>query len=998
MALCKLSKAAEVDSPGFFNRTIKSISTYFTGVSESEKITAFENKVNDYFVVLGNMKGNSAIQNMLKSSDSITDLDEWTRFHTQGKYNEFKEVMDNKDKVAIDELDSVLTNDLKYLAAVYEDPKGLKTDETLSNEFKTAFLFQYDLIQKGNIGTSILNGDRFNIASDLVVNRSNVFKQYRPVNEAYAELEGINNATRNYLSLAKRYVQSIVDKHTDKTITDEILNRNIQFLDGSFRDGESIIKTRLEEIGFDNEQIAHTIKHLKEFQKDWNIYNYGVAEPDKDYTKEIAMSNQYSNFIEFEGKKIPTFLNFVLNTGNRLNSMVGKRNSELEGVEKEVTKMFGEDGSFSIRRNNYIPSTKEDIMSQLTEPTKFSKLYGDVSFLKQRQTMLEYNEEDPASFTDVFTNNIKSLQHFVSKVSEYSTARIMKDRLSENTEFEQVNSVAYNNIKYFADTIVDDYEKAPDKINPTLQSAKKLGGATAGLLAGTILMNSAPANYAAGAVTMMARLGVTKPWQLRTSYNNALKDSGDKGDVARAVRDFYINYSPFTKLSDQITSDTSMKDIGVNKVMDKISNAALASSDVMVSKGILGVIPGLRWLAFNESENKMMKIGEALAFEKVDRAVNLAKAGAMREGKEFDLNSFVSDYLKKSNEAVFTMTKESLGDFSKYAKPFWSWKMFRDADNVAGTIGGLIGMTGYMFKQVSLVNAHVINRLGHAIRHGGLKSEIAPTASVGAAMGVVLLSLYEWLSDENENIPRVSLLKSASPTGDFMSIAQGIKGGIKALANAPVTEQEAQDISSLFRFIGGIPFGGGMKVDKQTAAGGMMNILDNFSINMDFGTRFFTAAAKGVFTPHTPQGVYDYKNEMTNALARNTILVNTSNDPLKFIRDASTVFNASYSAILSDDPKQKALLSKTATNIATKVAQNMLGLSVYFGPKHYKDTSYQKYDRYDEWNRTRYWKDRSTSPNRDALVYATEQYGYIPRNWILKSELRQMERERQYGN
>ncbi len=844
---CDLTKTIEGDVPNAYAGTLNRFATFLKGGSATDKdarnIEAVANKVKDYFTVIGNARGDSAITNMLKASDSITELDTWVHKYTQEKYDSFKSLLDAKDKEAMVALENKMEMEMKFLAAVIKDPVAIKKDIAISKDFKNAFMFQHSLIKTGNGAAILLNGDAANIASDVFINRSTMFKQYKPVNELYAELDGINNSTSNYVSKARLHVQRLIDNTVDDKLTDNIVNELIPYLDRGYEDGKQIITEKLQALGFEDADLGNALTRLSKFQTQWNLFNYGSETPIS--TKpNMEWSDVKDKNFKFQGdsgeiESLPNFLDFTFNTGTRLKDMIAKRTTKLDAIEQKTFDLFKEGGLFKIRQG-YIPSSKNDILNQIASDKTFSRLYGDVSFLKQRQTMLDGKDNTPINFMEVFTNNVASLQHYVGKVSEYSAARNMQDRMYENPSFNEVNPVAARNIRYFADTLVKDYEEPASLVSPTVQSTKKVTGAFAGLVASTILMNSAPANYAAGAITMMARLGFTKPWKLRSAYSSALKDASTSGDIARETRQYFMSYSPYAKISDIITKDTSMKDIQINKVMDAVSNAALSISDKFVSKGIMGSIPGLRWLSFNESENKMLKISEALAYERINRNYQL-KVDGLKEGETVDPKDFVKKYLAENSETIFTITKEAVGDFSKFAKPVWSWKKFRDAKTAGSAIMGGMMTMWYMFKQVEFVNAHVLNRVGHAVKHP-MKNGFAPPASAGMAMGVVLLSFYEWLIEQEEfhNYPRSNLAASANPLSNSATVIRGLKNTVKSMMNMPVTEQEADNIQNLWRNIGGIPFGNSLHPDKDMNDG-FKRVIDNFAVNMDFGYSFFKA-------------------------------------------------------------------------------------------------------------------------------------------------------------
>ena len=949
-------------------------------------------KIYDFFSVIKNVEGMSAIKAMGNSEDMVTDLDNWVKKHTHEKYDTYESLVKSNDADAMELLDRNIQQEIRYLASVHKHPRAIKEDENLSKEFKNQYAFYGGIARTANKATVALNGDMINVSGDLLVNRANLFKQYRPVNEAYAELEGIVNSTENYMSKARKYMENMIRKHTDNIVSDDFLEKNVGFLDGSYQDGEARIRTSLENSKIDEDNYAHAMGKLKAFQRDWNLFNYGVPDPaEVGFTKEMAKDNRFTTSVKFGGESIPTFLNFILNTGDRMHAVIGKRTSSLHDIEKVTQGLFGPDGKFQIRANNYMPSNKDDILNSITGNTAFSKLYGDVAFLKQRQTLLDNHEAEPVKFMDIFTNNIKAFQHYANRVSEYSTARVMKDSMKDNLEFQEANKTVYKSISHFADTIIKDYEKAPEVVSENVQSFKKLAGAAAGLVASTILMNSAPANYAAGAITIMSRLGITKPWKMRSAYKSALTDTDFKGDVAREVKNYFTNFSPFSKVSDVITKDTSMKEIGVNNIMDKISNAMLSVSDTLVTKGIMGSIPGFRWLAFNESENRLLSISEALAYDGAAKAAQMAKDAANRDGKSFNTRDFIRTYLKDSSDAVFTMTKESVGDFSRYAKPIWSWKILRDANTATAVITGTLATMTYMFKQVEAVNAHVLNRVSHAIKYP-MKNEFAAPASAGMGIGIALLAMYEWLAKEEDNIPRVGLAMKSSPTSGYLGAVRGLKGMIKVVGNQPVSEQEANDIADFARTVGGVAFGSMYRGDAAMPEGGLKNVVDNFSFNMDFGVGFFKTLSDGLFQEHSVGEVYEFDKAMKDSLNKNTLLVNLSNDPIRFVEDAAVAANALYSSVVADNPKQQAGLIKTFGRKIGQTFQRMLGASVYYGPEHYKNTAYMSYDYDNDDYRTEFWSNRTKLPGSDALVYAINNYGYIPKEAVYKDAVRRFER------
>ena len=361
---------------------------------------------------------------------------------------------------------------------------------------------------------------------------------------------------------------------------------------------------------------------------------------------------------------------------------------------------------------------------------------------------------------------------------------------------------------------------------------------------------------------------------------------------------------------------------------------------------------------------------------------------------EFDQKKFLKQYLDDNSEAIFTMVKEAVGDFSKYAKPIWSWKILRDADTYNAVLRGGIASLLYMFKQVEAVNMHVLNRLGGALLHP-MKNEFDSPASAGAALGVVLLTLYDYLTRKEDEIPRVGLLLGASPTGNTLTAIEGLKGFIKVVGNMPVSEQEANDIAGFWRLVGGVPFGASMRPGKDLIDGDMKQVIDNFAINMDMGYGFFKAVASGIFEKHDTQELYGFNKEMSDALAENTILFGQSNDVLALIKDGAFITNAIYSTLTSKNKRDTALLVKQAKNKVQNSIVKMLGGSIYFGPQHYKDLVYRPFDYENDSFLLDNWKKRTykSYPETEALAFAMERYLNIPKNWVYKSALRDFEKE-----
>jgi len=709
----------------------------------------------------------------------------------------------------------------------------------------------------------------------------------------------------------------------------------------------------------------------------------------KKYDPADPMYSYEHNAIQYEEdgkpKKLDSYLYAITKMGKLLADMANNkhRTSEIHQSERKVLDWFGENKSFQPRMNNYVPSESDDMVSKMFGGGEFAGLFRDVDFLQHLKKGVAPAEDSLA--INSFVRNNQVFQHMLEKVSSFSTQRAKLDALKyNNNEFAKTSPQAYKIIKHETERRIASFDKKweakdSDPMTALTKSTKKLAGSYNSFIGTTILNLSAPVNYVAGLTSAGTRLGIAG-LKDHTKYLKTLKDSGWQGDTARRIRDFMEHESPIGSKTDELVRpEINFKDGNswFTNGLNLLSHTLDKVSTFNVEKGFFGMIPGFKWLAFNNSENFLTRINESLLHKEVDGYLQGAiKSGELDPSDPVALRTMTDDAIKKFETTSYMKSKQAIGYFDAKTKPFWTHERFSNAESMAGVLGGAFLQQLYMFKHVEWLNTDLLNRSIAALPVTDLKQLKANIAVGGAAASpafasaIMAMTTYDMLTDETVNDMmgwdmkkpiRSSLLSAITPTALTKDI--GVTAAsmfyhtvMAPMFNLPVSEKALDQIEGFGKGLMGVWFSRNGRYQEMVDDAYQLKLSD---IAMEL------TPDKDVYSwlgniGDVSKNTYEFNKEAKATMRENAKVpvfgfpLSSGNDWLKLLADGGTAVHGITRAFKTGKAKD----AKDAGKFISKTIGNML-----FGSVWYPRTEQDKF----EWDNRNF--DYSLSYNRRNDYY-----------------------------
>ena len=658
---------------------------------------------------------------------------------------------------------------------------------------------------------------------DLISNMSRTMRQYKPFNQIYQLMTETGSTASSSLPRYIYAVQALIDQFSKGDVTADIIDKYAYLTDlnqlgyqgkeaGHTRvNFEAIAKKELtnrltrEEGITDTKLIDDIWNNINEFKVQWNLLNYGYADPSDVDGKPITkadlmdagkMSQHVFNITGKDGKKIsvPPMLHTILFLGGNLAKLAEGAGNDAEA--QRVLGMFGSldnNTGFKIRQD-YMPSSSDDNLTAFVPTTNpVGRLNASPEILHERDSM---NKNNTRRLSDNIVNIVKSFNEYVSVRSEYIGLKAIENIINNDGDLVRDNKAMYDSVKIYTTKMLEDYTETQDKrgeIAGHVAYLKRFAYGLLGLQAGILLTGSAPTNAVAGLMSSSMDMPMfTKEGQLamRKAYSSAQESQGLEGIVAKMVQNEYQFHRSHEKVSDMIIKDSVNNLNGAKQRMYKELGLALDDPE---KKGLFGALAGKldgipemmtktgealinkaiflsEKYSFNASENWLLRIGEAYSFQQTNKAMTLwfesetkkrakqKKAGEIEDSTitEEEIRRQTKNFIDEFSLDSFNLAKSSMGDFSKLTKPMWAWKTLREADTSAKVLRGALLSSMYMFKGVLPINAEVIGKIGASFvglakNVTNIKDMKIGTAAVGGAMGTVLgmvaLGVYQMLAE-----------------------------------------------------------------------------------------------------------------------------------------------------------------------------------------------------------------------------------------------------------
>jgi hypothetical protein len=783
------------------------------------------------------------------------------------------------------------------------------------------------------------------------------------------------------------------------------------------------------------------ITKFMNFKKAYNDINYGVdmlkleahidelkkANPNMDSNAVNAARTKYLTddrnvtFLKTEdGQPIAPIFWMTWKQGTRIRDVIAKKKSmgmELIEIEQRFDKAFDPDNPDYKPFMYYSPSKLDDFLSLENMTDQSTDIAHYPAFFKSKKSA-NGESDDIVDVQELTQENQRKLQYTIEKLSRYSIATLQNKIIEGRYDNNQVSTdmdKAYKLINTRNNATIKSLgsESLNRQYKDSVMYAKQFASAYQALAAGTILTKSAVNNYLGGLVSIATTLGVSEGWRVASTYRQAARSNNEVERQTRALVDKHLALiNPVSTKSEMILKDIE-KDVDgkLDYMFNLVTNAMTKTGDFMMTKGLLGWIPGFKFLAFNRSEENISKMYNAILYDRISTYMKSRFEGDSSEpmfdaggrgslSKEFTdhfqeaLNLFESDARRKGYQAI--------GQYDDNAKPLM-FGAIKDADTLPKVIAGTFASSMFMFKMVEHNNMNLLNRLISVYTNGKnlnfkelpkiMMSKNTPS-SMGIGIGLLMMSFYEWLADEYEFLPQVFNAYNAVPTKLPKDVALAAAGMFNIYSGDPVNPMFQNGQIDMLKFIGGPAMGG-------VTSEALMEWYDKNSPLAPYVKRWARAMSiedswgSMMMNAYMPSGnikdMYKYQTQLK--LSRGKTLGLTADNesginigaipflnvtPLgsgtglaKLAQDLALITNSSINAMMMDgNDSRKALAS--ATSNATQFVKDLFSVSVYIpdGAKEYN----KYYNDFHEWKLNRLaWEYEYHNKPQTAQVYRTAQ-------------------------
>ena len=681
---------------------------------------------------------------------------------------------------------------------------------------------------------------------------------------------------------------------------------------------------------------------------------------------------------------------------------------------KKFSHTLGGDDSFNPKTGGYIPSKEGDPLSNMFEEAKgHANVFRKIGSLDHS----DFKAKDGTSFIEGWTTNTKQWLHLVERLSEYATKKtegiLLTNKNKDGQTFGDVNPKAYNIINRDVEAVMRDFQRSFDggskKNGEFFYSFKGLIQSLIGATGTSILATAGLKNAVAGGIGLTATFGMDFPGLVKKYKADILMQNED-GEIAREVRRYLHWEAPVaTKTDDVIVYDgkviqkTQALPKAIDWATDKLSKFSKFNSDGSLFK-LIPFIGGAyeKYASFNATENALNSYNNCLlhdiasthmtSWREANPVGNYKDTAEYNEAKSTELNRVIRD-----NENITSLkTKEAIGNFSKSAKPRWTYSLLRDAETYTQVITGAIGAMAYMFKQVSPLNMELVNKALVSVTGGGnpvralrnMSSGSIKTAGVGG-VGMLALALYEILSDEDDDSmnPVSPMMEGLYPESMTTVIAKRtLKYAAAMIAGVPIngTDEIHKESIQLLKFAGGVGMSSFLtSLYKENVMG--QTIKNKFDVK-HFGQSVMSLVvapvdlAKGIVDKDV--SIYDFKSKLYHTLGYLSDtpimgpLLSRSNDNLKLIGNFGLAAKAYWHSIQGETPKERTTYAKQRKEIFESMILKAMDSALYFKTSYYDDVKKIK-ER--EWRSK--WEDYS---RKDKLNHRSS---YTPKDYSVAAQI-----------
>jgi len=666
---------------------------------------------------------------------------------------------------------------------------------------------------------------------------------------------------------------------------------------------------------------------------------------------------------------------------------------------KKFNYEYGGIDTFNPKTVGYVPAKEGDpLMNMFEEAKGHANVFRKIGSLGHS----DFKPKDDSSFVDGWTTTTKQWLHLVERLSEYSTKKtekmLLTNRNRDGKTFGDVNPRAYKIINRDIDAVMGDFQRSFDgdsrKNSEFFYSFKGLVQSLIGATGTSILATAGIKNAVAGSIGLAATFGLDFPKMVKKYKADIVADTED-GKIAREISRYLHWEAPVaTKTDDIIVYDgkviqkTEMLPRVLDMVTEKLSQFSQFNSDGSIFK-MMPFIGGAfkKYVSFNATENALTAHNNCLLHDIVSTHMKQWReanpVGSMTKQQHADAMALELNRVIRENENITSVqNKEAIGNFSKSAKPRWTYATLRDAETYTAVIAGAVASMAYMFKQVMPLNTELVNKAFVSMTGGGnpvralrnMSSKSIKTAGAGGFL-MLGLALYEMLEDDDDDSsnPISPMMQGLYPESITTAVAKRtLKYGLAIVNGIPIKGDALnKEAISLLSFAGGVGMSNFLtSLYKENVMG--QEIKNRFSVKQ-YGQDLLSALptgfniAKGVFDKKV--SIYDFKSSIYHALSSNTNMpiigpiLSRSNDNLKLIGNVSIMAKAYWHSLQGANVKENTTYGKERKQVFDQMLLKALDSSLYFKSSHYenlrkiKEREWKsKWENYNRTNKIRYPK------------------------------------------
>lgn len=958
----------------------------------------------DFQKMVFNGKGGSALT-VLRSVGEVPDtMDDFVSLYSGGIYKKTEALV--KDAATNEQAMGLLrtvgqkaVDTLQKFATYREDFGATVTDKEHSDFFR--LLSNFVLTHKGtNMGTLALGNKYLRAKGYSLAYKSPLINNDPELAQISKEFIGINNSLKTYNNELDGLLSNLYKSHNrEGLVGSALINKFMSQTSGidyteSKTKAEALAAEVYESNGFanpnklDKEVLQQeVVSTLMSFKKRFDYLNYGydiekleadtkaMSSEDKNKARIATLTdlNNLNMLTNAEGEAIPPLYWMTHTINSRLAALAKQKQAkglDLESIEQQLIDKFDPTNPQFSPRTYYVPSEMEDLLGVGSMTGRSQSLCTLPSHLRSKVGKGDTDDIDVAM---LLKDNMKSMQSMVERVSTYTTAtlqnKIIEDRFDQD--------LVPKELATGFEVILSDNRAILQRLEPGslakqqtkgMQIAKQISSAYISLTAGALLTASAVNNYLGGVMGIGAALGIKDSVRIIGQYRKALGSADPvQTELRKMIDDRFRFVNPISTKSEMIMSareDQALIEGGISRITDMANKAG----DWLLAKGLVGWIPILKDLAFNESENNLSKIQNAILYDRVHEYVGSAVREnniPMYEGTVNGKPMYSKQFQNVFNEAMDLFENdarkkgyEAIGQFDSTAKSQFFTKGFKTAEDWQGVFMGTFMLTFSMFKTVGNVNLGILNRVGASMLNpanfksmSAIKQNMSSYNNMGSVTGAIamgLVSFYEWLAEEYGYVPQTYGVYNANPAKLPVNVVTAATGLYYSLSGEAMNSAQQAAVLDLARSAGGVSIGGtiqGYIMDQWLDQHPLTPYIKRYQRQLDLERNWYTMLAESVVPVKNPRELWQYQTKLNlarteplpgdgdgfslyNAPGFGTLpIIGSNNKVSKVINDAALILSSMEASISFSGKDRDRAMSKLGSDFV-QLAKDISGVSV----------------------------------------------------------------------